>query len=90
MYKVQEIANTDRKLESTLIPRKFPLDSKRAERSKSRDLCKRTMDDTGEDVPVSQHPSSSATENKVKINHTEDMDVTILTNYKRYSRKTKV
>ena len=48
------------------------------------------MDDTGEEVPVSQNPSSDATENKVKINHTEDIVVTILTSCKRYSRKSKV
>ena len=50
---------------------------------------KRTMDGTGQDVPVSQSPSSDETKNKVKINHTEDVDVTILTSCKRNKSQSK-
>ena len=74
--------NTEKKAKFHTCSERISPDSQRAVRSKNRDQCKRTMDDTGEEVPVSQSPSSDATENKVKINHTEDLDVTILTSCK--------
>ena len=70
-------------LETNLIPRQFPPNSSRNERSKSREQH-RIMGDSEEKVPESQ--DSSTAENKVNTTHTQDMEVAILANQKRYWR----
>ena len=78
------------RLKTTLVPQEYPPDSSRSRRAENRNL-QRTMGDTGEKRSLSQSPSSEdADEKKVKVTHTDSVDVSTLTKQKRYICQTKV